>query len=69
MTGGTDSYSIIEFDLGTGKKMLSFNTYRMLQKDQRKISDVLTLGIIEIVCVVDLDFIIKLFPPNILCYT
>ena len=65
--GSTDACNIIEFDLGTGEKiLLNFDTcWRVVQKYQRDISNGLTLGIIAYYIMVDLEFIIKLFPPNI----
>ena len=60
MAGGTNVYDIIEFDSGTGKSVkIQHSCLRMIQKDQREISDILALDIIEIFCKVDLAFIIN----------
>lgn len=68
MTDRIDAYIITEFDLGTGKKVKFQHSWSMVQKDQKKISLVLTFNVIEIVHIVDLEFI-KLFSPNISCYS
>ena len=60
MAGDTNVYDIIEFDSGTGKSVkIQHSCLRMIQKDQREISDILALDIIEIFCKVDLAFIIN----------
>lgn len=60
MASGTNVYGIIEFDSGTGENVkIQQSCLRMIWKDQREISDILTLDIIEIFCKVDLAFIIN----------
>lgn len=66
MTDGTDASNMNEFDLGMGENV-KFTTFG---GQCRSIREKLHLpDIMETVCMVDLKFIIKLFLPNISCYS